>query len=70
LWKGLSRSDVKELGELIDAGQAALLIVGESKVQQALDKAGLKAQKQVAKQLNLNADELDNAIKDATADVS
>jgi uncharacterized membrane protein len=70
LWKGLSRSDVKELGELIDAGQAALLIVGESKAQQALDKAGLKAQKQVAKQLNLNADELDNAIKDATADVS
>jgi uncharacterized membrane protein len=70
LWKGLSRSDVKELGELIDAGQAALLIVGESKVQQALDKAGLKAQKQVATQLNLNADELDNAIKDATADVS
>jgi uncharacterized membrane protein len=70
LWKGLSRSDVKELGELIDAGQAALLIVGESKVQQALDTAGLKAQKQVAKQLNLNADELDNAIKDATADVS
>src|SRR5688500_16872222 len=25
LWRGLSRSDVKELGDLIDAGQAALL---------------------------------------------
>jgi hypothetical protein len=24
LWRGISRSDVKELGELIDAGEAAL----------------------------------------------
>ena len=30
LWKGMSRSDVKEFGELIDAGEAALVIVGES----------------------------------------
>ena len=49
VWRGLSRSDVKELGEIIDQGQAALLIVGESKLQQAVDKAGLKAEKHVAK---------------------
>ena len=30
LWRGLSRSDVKELGELIDEGEAALLVVGAS----------------------------------------
>ena len=30
LWRGISRSDVKELGELIDAGEAALLVVGAS----------------------------------------
>ena len=30
LWKGMSRSDVKEFGELIDAGEACLLVVGES----------------------------------------
>ena len=28
LWRGISRSDVKELGELIDEGEAALLVVG------------------------------------------
>ena len=28
LWKGMSRADVKEFGELIDAGEAALVIVG------------------------------------------
>ena len=30
----------------------------------------LKAQKQVQKELDLSADEIDNAIKDATADVT
>jgi hypothetical protein len=51
----MSRSDVKELGDLIDAGQAALLIVGESTIESAIDKAGLKAQKHVAKELNVSS---------------
>ena len=67
LWKGLSRSDVKELGDLIDAGQAALLVIGESSLQRALEKAGLKAEKQIAKELDLSADEIDDAIQGATA---
>ena len=29
LWKGMSRNDVKELGELIDEGQAALVVLGD-----------------------------------------
>jgi uncharacterized membrane protein len=70
LWKGLSRSDVKELGDLIDAGQAALLVIGESSLQRALEKAGLKAEKQIAKELDLSADEIDDAIQGATADLS
>jgi hypothetical protein len=36
-------------GGLIDAGQAALVIVGESKLEQAVDKAELKAEKHVAR---------------------
>ena len=71
LWKGLSRADVKELGELIDAGQAALLVIGESTIQQALDEAGLKAEKQVAKELDdVSSDDVDAAIQQATTDVS
>jgi uncharacterized membrane protein len=50
LWRGMSRADVKEFGEIIDAGQAALAIVGESKLAQAVDKAALKAEKHVAGQ--------------------
>src|SRR5215471_8314439 len=45
LWRGMSRADVKELGDVIDDGQAALLIIGESKIQEAIEKAGLKAEK-------------------------
>ena len=65
LWKGLSRKDVKELGEFIDAGEACLLIVGESKIEEAINKAALKAEKQVAKQLDVDAKDLDAAVKEA-----
>ena len=49
LWRGMSRADVREFGEIIDPGQAALVIVGDSKLQQAADKAGLTAETHVAK---------------------
>src|SRR5271165_7682756 len=65
LWRGMSRSDVKELGDVIDNGQAALLIVGESTVADAIEKAELKADKHVAKELEANAKELDKAVQDA-----
>jgi hypothetical protein len=69
LWRGMSRSDVKEFGELIDAGQAALVIVGESKMVQALDKAALKAEKHVAKELNVSPKDIDAAIQEAAGEV-
>ena len=50
LWRGMSRADVKEFGDIIDEGQAALVIVGESTLERAVDKAGLKAGKHVAKE--------------------
>lgn len=70
LWRGMSRADVKEFGDIIDAGQAALVIVGESKVQQALDKAALKAEKHVAKELNVSPKDIDQAVREAALEVS
>jgi uncharacterized membrane protein len=64
LWKGLSRSDVKEFGELIDTGEACLLVIGESTIESAIDKASLKAEKHVKKQLDVSAKDLDAAIQD------
>jgi uncharacterized membrane protein len=70
LWRGMSRSDVKEFGEIIDQGQAALVIVGESKLQQAVDKAALKAEKHVAKELDVSAKDVDEAVREAATEVS
>jgi uncharacterized membrane protein len=70
LWRGMSRSDVKEFGEIIDDGQAALVIVGESKLQQAVTEAGLKAEKQVAKELDVSSKDVDKAVREAATEVS
>ena len=70
LWRGMSRADVKEFGEVIDDGQAALVIVGESKLQQAVDKAELKAEKHVAKELDVGANDVDKAVREAADEVS
>jgi len=70
LWKGMSRADVKEFGDLIDAGQAALVIVGESTIEDALDKAALKAEKHAEKQLDVSAKDIDKAVKDTAKSIS
>jgi uncharacterized membrane protein len=69
LWRGMSRADVKEFGDIIDSGQAALVIVGESTIESAIKKAQLKADKQVAKELGVSAKDVDKAVQEAAAEV-
>jgi hypothetical protein len=66
----MSRADVKEFGDIIDEGQAALVIVGESKLEQAVNKAELKAEKHVAKELDVSAKDVDMAVQEAAGDLS
>ena len=70
LWQGLSRSDVKELGEIIDDGEAALLVVGATTIEPALDKAQFQADKHVAKQLDASTKDVDEAVRAAADEVS
>ena len=70
LWKGMSRSDVKEFGDIIDAGQAALVIVGESTIEDAIDKAGLKAEKHAAKELDVSPKDIDKAVQETAQELS
>src|SRR5215469_346794 len=70
LWRGMSRADIKEFGEAIDDGTAALVVVGESKIEQAVDKAALKAEKHVAKELDVKPSDIDAAVRQAAAEVS
>ncbi|MGO8862971.1 MAG: DUF1269 domain-containing protein [Acidimicrobiales bacterium] len=69
LWRGMSRADVKELGDVIDDGQAALVIVGESRLEQALEEAELKAEKRVAKELDVKAKDVDKAVQESAKEV-
>jgi uncharacterized membrane protein len=64
LWKGMSRSDVKEFGELIDAGQACLLVIGESTIQSAIENAGLKPDKHAEKQIDASSKDVEAAVVD------
>ncbi len=66
-WRGMSRADVKDLGELIDEGQASLVVVGESRFEEYMDRAFARAQRRVEKQVKADAKaikkELDEASK-------
>jgi uncharacterized membrane protein len=70
LWKGMSRTDVKEFGEAIDAGEAALVIVGETAIEAALEKAQLKATKKVTKELSVDKKGVDDAVQEAAKSVT
>src|SRR5678816_3719560 len=45
LAKGISRGDLKELGEELDANTAAVIVLGESKIEEQLEKALTRANK-------------------------
>ena len=70
LWKGMSRADVKEFGDVIDAGEAALVIVGETKIEAYLEKLELKATKRATKELELDKGKIDEAVQAAAKSVS
>lgn len=65
LAKGMSRSQAKELGDFINPGEAGLLVVGESKVEEALTKSIRRAEKQTAKELDVNPKDVDRVMEDA-----
>lgn len=67
LARGMSRGDMKELGDLLDEGQAALIVVGESRVQEQLDKALTRAQKSIEKEIDADSKELERELKEAEA---
>jgi uncharacterized membrane protein len=65
LARGMSRSDMKDLGELLDDGQAALVVVGESNIGAQLDKDLKRAQKSVDKQIDADSKEFEKELQEA-----
>ena len=63
VWKGMSRGDMKDLGEYLDAGTAALVVIGKSSLSAKIAKATARAQKTTEKQLNVDAKDFDKELE-------
>jgi uncharacterized membrane protein len=61
---GMSRKDLKEAGEQLDAGTAGLVVVGVSDMEAKIERAMARAEKVEAKQLKADTAEIE---KDATS---
>jgi uncharacterized membrane protein len=62
LWRGMSRGDLKDLGEGLDEGTAAVIVIGESRIDEQIEKATKRARKLLQKQIDADADELKRQI--------
>jgi uncharacterized membrane protein len=68
-WRSLDRGDIKELGELLDSGQAALIVIGKDRLDEEFRKAGLVAQRHIQKELKVDAKELDAELAKASQEM-
>ena len=66
LWRGMSRSDVKELGELLDSGEAGLVIIGRSKLDEAVEREVKRANRRVEKELKVDSKDLEKELATAS----
>ena len=62
---GMSNSDLKEVGEMLDESEAALIVVGEATIERALEEATRRAKKEMKKEVRVDAREIERAIDTA-----
>lgn len=62
---GMSNSDLKEVGEMLEESEAALIVVGEATIESGFDEAIKHAKKEIKKEVRSDAREMERAI-DAT----
>ena len=68
LTKGLKRGDIKDLGELLDEGEAGIVLVGIVTPDEGIDRYLKRAAKVMKKQVDADAEELKKAIDEAVKD--
>ena len=69
LAKGMSRSRAKELGDFIDPGEAGLIVVGDTKIQEAIHNAVTRAQKETTEQLGVPPKDIDKTLERTVSDM-
>ncbi len=67
LWKGMSRGDLKDLGEALDEGSAAVIVIGESRIEEQIEKATKRAVKLVQKEIDAEAEDLKRELEAAAS---
>src|SRR3954447_25297505 len=56
--RGIPRGDLKDLGDELERGTAAVVVIGESKLEEQLEKAMTRADKLIAQEVDADAEEL------------
>ncbi len=65
----ISKDDLKTIGELIDNNQSALVVIGESRVEEMVDKAARQALKEYKKEFNADVSEYNKALDEAIKEI-
>ncbi len=68
LWKGMSRKQVREIGEQLDAGHAALIVIGPELLKDVLGDAVTHAERVEEHEIQADRGVLEETIKHAAAD--
>ena len=68
--KGMPRGDIKEIGDMLDEGEAGIIFVGEATVEAGVDKLMKKATKVMKKEIQAEADEMKKALDHGRQDLS
>jgi uncharacterized membrane protein len=65
LTTGMPRGDIKELGDMLDAGQAGIILIAETTMEEGLDRLAKRATKVSKKDVDASAADLKNAADEA-----
>jgi uncharacterized membrane protein len=65
---GMSRQDLKDLGESLDAGEAGLIVVGVTDMEARIEQSMRRAEKLQKKQLKADAEALERDAKEAVGE--
>jgi hypothetical protein len=67
---GMSRGDLKELGEYLDEGQAGLVVVGVAEMEDDIKRSMEKADKVETREIKADATDIEKDAKAAVAEQS
>jgi len=65
LMRGIKRKDIKDIGEMLDEGQAGVILVGFTTIEEGMDRLMKRAAKVMKQEVDAQAEELKAQIDEA-----